>query len=117
MTALFVVWVSAAQRRTAEYLQRARDDLRATVQELENLNKSLQTENAERTQAEQMLARASRREKETTHPLGNGRRTQSARTLSGALWERLTRPPGYTRPIEHIGDVVLGGLQHRYALI
>jgi PAS domain S-box-containing protein len=60
MTALFVVWVSAAQRRTAEYLQRARDDLRATVQELENLNKSLQTENAERTRAEQSIRQAER---------------------------------------------------------
>jgi K+-sensing histidine kinase KdpD len=48
MTALFVVWVSAAQRRTAESLRRARNDLQATVQELENLNKSLQVENAER---------------------------------------------------------------------
>ena len=60
MTALFVVWVSAAQRRTAEYLQRTRDDLRATVQELENLNKSLQTENAERTRAEQSIRQAER---------------------------------------------------------
>jgi PAS domain S-box-containing protein len=60
MTALFVVWVSVAQRRTAESLRRARDDLRATVQELENLNKSLQAENAERKKAEQSIRQAER---------------------------------------------------------
>jgi PAS domain S-box-containing protein len=60
MTALFVVWVSVAQRRTAESLRQARDDLRATVQELENLNKSLQAENAERKKAEQSIRQAER---------------------------------------------------------
>ena len=60
MTALFVVWVSVAQRRTAESLRRAHDDLRATVQELENLNKSLQAENAERKKAEQSIRQAER---------------------------------------------------------
>jgi PAS domain S-box-containing protein len=60
MTALFVVWVSVAQRRTAESLRLARDDLRATVQELENLNKSLQAENAERKKAEQSIRQAER---------------------------------------------------------
>jgi PAS domain S-box-containing protein len=60
MTALFVVWVSAAQRRTAESLRRARNDLQATVQELENLNKSLQVENAERERAEQTIRQAER---------------------------------------------------------
>jgi len=60
MTALFVVWVSVAQRRSAESLRRARDDLRATVQELENLNKSLQAENAERKKAEQSIRQAER---------------------------------------------------------
>jgi PAS domain S-box-containing protein len=60
MTALFVVWVSVAQRRTAESLRRARNDLRATVQELENLNKSLQAENAERKKAEQSIRQAER---------------------------------------------------------
>jgi K+-sensing histidine kinase KdpD len=60
MTALFVVWVSAAHRRTAESLRRARDNLRASVQELEKLNKSLQTENAERMRAEQSIRQAER---------------------------------------------------------
>src|SRR5262249_15232416 len=34
VAALFVVWVSVAQKRTAESLRRAHDDLRATVAEL-----------------------------------------------------------------------------------
>ena len=34
VAALFAVWVSVAQKRTAESLRRARDDLRATVAEL-----------------------------------------------------------------------------------
>jgi PAS domain S-box-containing protein len=55
VTALFVVWVSVAQKRMAESLRRARDDLRATVAELEKLNASLQTENAERMRAEREL--------------------------------------------------------------
>jgi PAS domain S-box-containing protein len=60
LTALFVVWVSALQRRTAESLRRTRDDLRATVQQLEKLNKSLQTENAERRRAEQSIRQTER---------------------------------------------------------
>ena len=60
ITALFVVWISTLQKRTAESLRRARDDLRATVRELERLNKSLQTENAERMRAEQSIRRAER---------------------------------------------------------
>jgi len=60
VAALFVVWISAAQRRTAQSLQRARDDLRTTVQELEHLNRSLQTEIAERARAEQTIRQAER---------------------------------------------------------
>jgi len=60
ITALFVVWISTLQKRTAESLRRARDDLRATVRELEQLNKSLQTENAERIRAEQNIRQAER---------------------------------------------------------
>jgi K+-sensing histidine kinase KdpD len=47
LTALFVVWLSAAQRRAAESLRGARDDLQATVRKLESINKALQSENAE----------------------------------------------------------------------
>ena len=60
ITALVVVWISAAQRRTAESLRRTRDDLRATVAELEKLNTSLQAENAERVRAEQSIRQAER---------------------------------------------------------
>jgi K+-sensing histidine kinase KdpD len=60
ITALFVVGISAAQRRAADSLRRTRDDLRATVQELENVNKSLQIENAERMRAEQSIHQAER---------------------------------------------------------
>lgn len=65
MAALFVVWICAAQRRTAESLRRARDDLQATVQELEKVNESLKTENAERTRAEQAIHQAERELQET----------------------------------------------------
>jgi PAS domain S-box-containing protein len=60
LTALFVVWLSALQRRTAESLRHTRDDLRATVQQLEKLNKSLQIENAERRRAEQSIRQTER---------------------------------------------------------
>jgi PAS domain S-box-containing protein len=65
IAALFVVWISATQRRTAESLRRARDDLRATVSDLETANKSLQNENAERKRAEQ-IARNAERELQVT---------------------------------------------------
>ena len=60
IAALFVVWLSAAQKRTAESLRRARDELRETVRELEILNASLKTENAERIRAEQTVRQAER---------------------------------------------------------
>ena len=60
ITALFVISISLAQRRTAESLRRARDDLRTTVRELEKLNNSLQAENAERMRAEQSARQAER---------------------------------------------------------
>jgi PAS domain S-box-containing protein len=55
IAAIFVVSLSAAQRRTAISLRRARDDLQAAVDELERLNTSLQAENAERKRAEREL--------------------------------------------------------------
>ena len=56
MTALFVIWLSVAQRRTAESLRRARDDLQAAVQELEKQNKALQTRDADNTHLYRDLA-------------------------------------------------------------
>ncbi len=60
IAALFVVALSAAQRSTAGSLRRARDDLQAAVGELEELNASLQAENAERRRAEQTARQAER---------------------------------------------------------
>jgi PAS domain S-box-containing protein len=55
LSAILVGSLSAAQRRAAESLRRARDDLDATVQELKRSNEALQTENAERTRVEEAL--------------------------------------------------------------
>jgi PAS domain S-box-containing protein len=60
ITALFVIALIAAQRRTAKSLERARDDLQAAVHGLEKLNKALQIENTERKRAEQTIRQAER---------------------------------------------------------
>jgi PAS domain S-box-containing protein len=60
IAALFVVWISALQKRTSDSLRRARDDLKLSNAGLAALNKSLQIENAERTRAEQSARRAER---------------------------------------------------------
>ena len=57
IAAIFVVWLTAAQRRAAKSLGRARDDLQNAVQDLARLNDSLEEENAERRRAEQQLRR------------------------------------------------------------
>jgi PAS domain S-box-containing protein len=55
--ALFVVLLSAAQRRTTASLQRARDEQRETVQELQKLNEALRVENTERRRADENMRR------------------------------------------------------------
>lgn len=60
IAAVFLVSLSAAQRRAAEALRGMRDDLREKVRELEGLNEALQIESAERKQAEQKIRRAER---------------------------------------------------------
>ena len=60
ITALFVVALNAVQRRTADSLERTRDDLQTAVRELERLNASLQVENTERRRAEQTIRHAER---------------------------------------------------------
>ena len=57
-TALFVWSLSAAQRGATESLRRARDELKVTVQELQNANETLQTESRERKSAEESLRRS-----------------------------------------------------------
>jgi PAS domain S-box-containing protein len=58
VTALFVVSLSAAQRRNADSLRFARDELQATVGELARVNKALETENAQRRRVEAYLDEA-----------------------------------------------------------
>ncbi len=53
VAALFVVALSAAQRRATIALRQARDEQHETVGELQALNAALRAENAERKQAEQ----------------------------------------------------------------
>jgi PAS domain S-box-containing protein len=57
-SALVVAILSAAQRSAAESLRGARDDLRATVQELERTNEALRAESLERKHAEDNLRRS-----------------------------------------------------------
>jgi PAS domain S-box-containing protein len=58
VSALFVGSLSAAQRSAMESLRRARDDLRATVQELQNTNETLQAESRKRERVEEALRRS-----------------------------------------------------------
>jgi len=55
LAALFVVLMSAAYRRAADSLRRARDEQRDMVLELRRLNDSLRSENADRKRAEDAL--------------------------------------------------------------
>src|SRR5260370_40385784 len=58
IAALFVVWLSSAQRAATDSLRRARDDLQAALEELTGLHKSLQAENSEPKRAEGALPRS-----------------------------------------------------------
>ena len=58
LSAFFVALLSAAQRRAAESLRDARDDLHRTVQDLQRINEALQVENAERKRAEDALRKS-----------------------------------------------------------
>jgi hypothetical protein len=55
IAALFVVWLSAAQRRAAASLKVAHDAQQETVRELQQLNDKLRVENIERKRAENAL--------------------------------------------------------------
>ena len=58
VAALFVWTLSAAQNSATESLRGARDDLKATVQELQNSNEALHAESLERKHAEEELRKA-----------------------------------------------------------
>jgi C4-dicarboxylate-specific signal transduction histidine kinase len=55
LSALFVGWLSAAQRTVTESLRDARDQLRKTVQELRTANETLKAEDAERRRTAEAL--------------------------------------------------------------
>jgi C4-dicarboxylate-specific signal transduction histidine kinase len=55
LSAVFVGWLSAAQRASAESLRQARDQLRITVEQLREANETLKAEDAERRRAEEAL--------------------------------------------------------------
>jgi PAS domain S-box-containing protein len=55
LSALLVGSLSAAQRRAAESVRHARDDLQETLEALQQTNESLRVENVERTRAEGTL--------------------------------------------------------------
>ena len=58
VSAVFVGALSVAQRSATESLKRVRDDLKETVQELQNTNQALHTESRERKSAEESLRRS-----------------------------------------------------------
>jgi PAS domain S-box-containing protein len=58
LSALFVGALSIAQRNATESLRRARDDLKARVQEIQQTNEALQSESRERIQIENRLRRS-----------------------------------------------------------
>src|SRR5258706_13493711 len=57
IVALFMVSLSAAQRRATALLRRARDEQREMVQELRKLNEALRVENTERRRADEKMRR------------------------------------------------------------
>jgi PAS domain S-box-containing protein len=57
IAALFVVSLSAAQRRATASLRRVRDEQQETVQELRKLNEALRVENTERRRADENVRR------------------------------------------------------------
>ena len=58
VAAVFVWSLSAAQKSATESLQRTRDDLKETVQDLQKINEALQAESQERKRAEEALRQA-----------------------------------------------------------
>jgi signal transduction histidine kinase len=93
LSALFALSLSAAQRRAAESLGRARDRLDGTVQELERINEALQEENSERQRAQeerqdslnQLRALAGR-----LQTVREDERTRAARDIHDDLGQALT---------------------------
>lgn len=93
VAALFVVGLSAAQRRAEASLRRMRDEQLATVAKLQQLNETLRGENAERSRAEE---RARRAEKElqltvdTIPVLAAGYRPDGSMDFRNQTWRDYT---------------------------
>jgi C4-dicarboxylate-specific signal transduction histidine kinase len=58
LSAIFVGWLSAAQRSTTQSLREARDQLHKTIDDLRTANETLKAEDAERRRAEEGLRQA-----------------------------------------------------------
>src|SRR5258708_681016 len=85
VAALFVWTLSAAQNRATESIRRARDDLKATVQELQRINEELQKESRERKQAEEAL-------RQTRADLAHVNRVTTLGELTASLAHEVNQP-------------------------
>ena len=85
VAALFVWTLSAAQNRATESIRRARDDLKATVQELQRINEELQKESRERKQAEEAL-------RQTRADLAHVNRVTTMGELTASLAHEVNQP-------------------------
>jgi K+-sensing histidine kinase KdpD len=94
VTAIFVVALSAAQRRNEESLRQARDQLQGALQEQARLNDALRAENAERRRVQAYLDEAQRLSRTGTFSWANRRtadRYASAAGTQGRSGDRAAR--------------------------
>src|ERR1700752_2081968 len=93
IAALFVVALSAAQRRAEESLRSARDEQARTVQELQRLKKNRHAENAEQKRAEERASRAERELQltiDTIPALASRYRTDGTTDFVNQTWRSYT---------------------------
>jgi signal transduction histidine kinase len=105
IAAVFVVWLSSAQRAATDSLRRARDELQAALEELAGLNKTLQVENAERKRAEEQLRQT---ERELRLTIEDQKRAEGALRRSEAYLaeaQRLSRTGSFGRGMTS-GEIV-----------
>jgi PAS domain S-box-containing protein len=114
VAALFVVWISAAQRRATVLLQRARNEQQVMVAALQRLNEALRIENAERQRAEERTRQAETELQVTidTVPVGIARYrrdgaidfvNQTYRSFTGLSLENMDG--SHWGPATHSGDL------------
>ena len=85
LAALFVWTLSAAQNSATESIKRGRDDLKATVQELQRINEEFQKEIRERKQAEEAL-------RQTRADLAHVNRVTTLGELTASLAHEVNQP-------------------------